>query len=221
MNRSQFFLKIVFLIVVSIPAALPARDFSGGGGSIYFGTGSPNSIAAVTNLANDLEINDARGNYIMGIQGFFQNERYRLGGIFQGHAWGSVNLKDEDAKDDATGVAALVGGLYSSYTFRNDRILLNTGIIVGAGRCFMGYNLGEQDENRYESVTTFYIEPQASLGVASCRWFAIEFQLSTPIFIFTEELKLDRGEQTYAVNSSDLLGLNFSIKLTSGKIANP
>ena len=192
MIHNQAFSQNILLILIFIPVTILARDFSGGGGSIYFGTGYPNSISAVSDLTNDLKINDARGNYVLGVQGFFQSDRYRLGGALQGHAWGSVNFRNDDAKDDAAGVAAVVGGIYGSYSIRHDRMLLNAGAIIGAGRCFFGYNLGKLDEDRHENVSTFYIEPQVSLGVASCRWFAVEFQLSAPIFILTEELKLSR-----------------------------
>ena len=58
MDRKRISFMIVFLIFVSIHSTVIARGFSGGGGSIYFGTGSPNSIDAVSQLADDLDIND-------------------------------------------------------------------------------------------------------------------------------------------------------------------
>jgi hypothetical protein len=221
MNRSQLPFTAVLLIVVFIPSAVAAEEFSGGGGSIYIGTGWPNSIDAASELADDLDINDESGNFVLGVQGFYQGGEYRIGGAFQAHAWAGVNIGKNDAEDDAAGVAALVGGLYGTYTIRHDRILLNVGAVIGAGRCLLGYSLGDEDEDRDESVSTFFIEPQASLGVATCRWFGVEFQLSAPIFVLTEELKLSEGEKTYTVKSSDMMGVNFSIKLTFGKIANP
>lgn len=235
MDRKRISFMTVFLILVFIHSAVIARDFSGGGGSIYFGTGSPNSIDAVSELADDLDIDDQSGNYTLGVQGFFQGERYRLGGTLQAHAWAGFNLTKNNINndiddvspgknntdDEVAGVAAIVGGLYSSYTIRHDRMLLNIGTVVGAGRCFLGYSLGGEGENREVSVSTFFIEPQASLGVATCRWFAVEFQLSSPIFILTEDLKLSERRKTYTVRSGDMIGVNFSIKLTFGKIANP
>jgi hypothetical protein len=211
----------VLIIVIFIPGALIAEAFSGGGGSVYFGTGWPNSIDAASELADDLDINDESGNFVLGAQGFYQGERYRLGGALQAHAWAGVNLGENGAEDDAAGVGAIVGGAYGTYTIRHDRVLLNVGAVVGAGRCLLGYSLGDEGEDKDESVTTFLIEPQISLGVATCRWFGVEFQLSAPIFILTEELKLSEGDKTYTVTSGDLTGVNFSIKLTFGKIANP
>jgi hypothetical protein len=110
-------------------------------------------------------------------------------------------------------------GLYGTHTIRNDIMLLNVGGIVGAGKCLLGYNLEDEGKDRNENVSVFFIEPQVSLGVATCRWFGIEFQLSSPIFIFTEELELSEGEKSYSVKSSDMMGVNFSVKLTFGKIA--
>jgi len=211
----------VILIVVFMPSAAVAGEFSGGGGSIYIGTGWPNSIDAASELADDLAINDETGNFVLGVQGFFQGSRYRLGGAFQAHAWAGVNIGKNGAEDDAAGVAALVGGLYGTFTIRCDRVLFNVGAVVGAGRCLLGYGLGDEDIDREESVSTFFIEPQASLGVATCRWFGVEFQLSAPIFILAEDLELSEGGKTYTVKSDDMMGVNFSIKLTFGKIANP
>jgi hypothetical protein len=221
MSRRRLPFMAVLLIALFIPGAVAAEEFSGGGGSVYFGTGSPNSIDAASELADDLDINDERGNYVLGVQGFFQGDRYRLGGALQAHAWGGANLGKNGADDDAAGVAALVGGLYGTYTIRHDRMLLNVGGIIGAGRCVLGYSLGEEDKDRDESVSTFFIEPQASLGVATCRWFGVEFQLSAPIFILTQDLKLNEGGKTYTVKSSDMMGVNFSLKLTFGRIADP
>lgn len=221
MNRRLLALTAVLLMVVFIPSAIVAGEFSGGGGSVYFGTGSPNSIDAASELAEDLDINDETGNYVVGVQGFYQGGRYRIGGALQAHAWAGVNPGKNGADDDAAGVAALVGGLYGTYTIRHDRMLLNVGAVVGAGRCLLGYSLGDEREDKDESVSTFFIEPQASLGVATCQWFGVEFQLSAPIFILTEDLKLTEGENTYTVKSGDMAGVNFSVKLIFGKIANP
>jgi len=58
MSRKRISFMAVFLILVFIHSVIVARGFSGGGGSIYFGTGSPNSIDAVSQLADDLDIND-------------------------------------------------------------------------------------------------------------------------------------------------------------------
>jgi hypothetical protein len=214
-------LMTLFLALLLVPATAFPGDFSGGGGSFYFGTGSPNSIDAASQLADYYNINDESGNYVMGVQGFYQAERYRLGGAFQGHAWAGVNPGSNGAGDDAAGVAAFVGGLYSTYTFRHDRLLLNAGAIVGAGRVYLGYSVADRIIEKTENVSTFYIEPQISLGVATCRWFAVEFQLSAPIFILTEDLRISAGGRVYTVKSGDMNGINFSIKLTGGKIANP
>lgn len=235
MDRKRISFMAVSLILVFIHSVIAARGFSGGGGSIYFGTGSPNSIDAVSELADDLDIDDRSGNYILGIQGFYQGERYRLGGMLQAHAWAGFNLTKNNTNhdvdyvnpgknntdDEVAGIAGLVGGLNGSYTIRHDRILLNVGAVLGAGRCFLGYSLEGEGENREVSVSTFFIEPQVSLGVATCRWFAVEFQLSSPIFILTEDLKLSEAGRIYTVKSGDMMGVNFSIKLTFGKIANP
>lgn len=209
----------VLLIVGFIGGTVVAGEFSGGGGSVYFGMGSPNAIDAASDLADELDINDESGNFVVGVQGFFQGDRYRLGGALQAHAWAGANLGKNGAEDDAAGVAALVGGLYGTYTFRYDRMLLNVGAVVGAGRCLLGYSLGDEFEDREESVTTFFIEPQASLGVATCQWFGVEFQLSAPIFMLTDDLELTEGGTTYTVKSGDMTGVNFSVKLTFGKIA--
>ncbi|UCF06232.1 MAG: hypothetical protein JSV33_04180 [bacterium] len=220
MNRRRLVFMTAFIIGAFISGTVVAEEFSGGGGSVYFGIGWPNSIDAASELANDLDINDESGNFVLGAQGFFQGHSYRIGGAFQAHGWAGVNFGKNGAEDDAAGVAALVGGLYGTYTIRYDRVLLNVGAIVGAGRCLLGYSLGDEDEDSDESVSTFFIEPQVSLGVATCRWFGVEFQLSAPIFILTEDLKLSEGGKEYIVTSGDMVGVNFSIKLTFGKIAN-
>ena len=213
---------LTFLLALFfIPVLTFGQGFSGGGGSVYFGTGSPNSIDAASQLYEAYDINEETGNYVMGIQGFYQAERFRLGGAFQGHAWAGINPGSNEAGDDAAGVAAFVGGLYSTYTFRLDRLLLNAGVIVGAGRCFLGFHLEDRNIDQTENVATFYIEPQVSLGVATCRWFAVEFQLSAPIFLLTEDLRLAADGRVYTVKSGDMNGINFNIKLTGGKIANP
>ncbi len=221
MSRRRLPFVAALLVAVFIPSAAAAGEFSGGGGSIYVGTGWPNSIDAASELADDLDINDETGNFVLGVQGFYQGSGYRIGGAIQAHAWAGVNIGKNGAEDDAAGVAALVGGFYGTYTIRHDRVLLNAGAVVGAGRCLLGYSLGDEDEDSEESVGTFFIEPQVSLGVATCRWFGVEFQFSAPFFILTEELKLSEGGTEYSVKSSDMMGVNFSIKFTFGKIANP
>jgi hypothetical protein len=220
MNRKRLSFMGVLLIVLFIPTAILASEFSGGGGSIYFATGAPNSIDAVSELGDNLGVNGGSGNYVFGVQGFFQGHRYRMGGSVQAHAWAGVNLGKEDTEDDVAGLAVVVGGFYGSYTLKYDRMLLNVGAVVGAGRCFLGYSLGDGEIEREESVSTFFIEPQLSVGVATSRWFGVEFQLSTPIFILTDDLRLAEGERIYTVRSSDMMGVNFGIKLTFGKIAN-
>jgi len=221
MNSKDFEIRIMTILILLIPLMVYSQGFSGGGGSIYFGTGSPNSIGAASDLGNDLQINDQTGNFVLGMQGFYQAPTYRLGGAIQTHAWGGANLGDDTTGDDAAGVGAIVGGLYYSYTWRLDRILINTGVVFGAGRCFLGYSLGDGQQSKNVSVSTFYIEPQISLGVATCRWFGVEFQLSSPFFILTENLSLTEAGQSYIVTGGDMLGINFSIKLAFGKIANP
>jgi hypothetical protein len=211
----------ILLALFLVPVISFGQGFSGGGGSFYFGTGSPNSIEAASQLYETYNINEETGNYVMGVQGFYQAERFRLGGAIQGHAWAGINPVSNEAGDDAAGVAAFIGGLYSTYTFRYDRLLLNAGVIVGAGRCFLGFHLDDRNIDQTENVATFYIEPQVSLGVATCRWFAVEFQLSAPIFLLTEDLRLAADGRVYTVKSGDMNGINFSIKLTGGKIANP
>lgn len=209
----------VLLAVALVPGAMLAEEFSGGGGSIYFGTGSPNSIDAASELAEDLSINDESGNFLLGAQGFYQGDRYRLGGAFQAHGWAGVNFGENGADDDAAGAAAIVGGLYGTYTIRHDRVLLNVGATAGAGRCLLGYSLGDENQDKEESVTTFFVEPHVSLGVAATRWFGVEFQLSVPIFILMDDLQLEEGGKTYTVKGDDMLGVNFSVKFTFGKIA--
>jgi hypothetical protein len=195
-----------------------AEDFSGGGGSIFLGTGSPNSVDAASALAGDLDVNDEAGNFLLGIAGFYQGDRFRLGGAFQAQAWGGVNPGDYDAEDDAAGVAAATWGLYGTYTFRHDRVLLNAGGVAGAGRCFLGYTLGDGTDAD-ESVATFYLEPHVCVGVAATSWFGVEFQLSTPIYLLTDDLELTVANRTYRVEGSDLAGLDFSLRLTFGRIA--
>jgi hypothetical protein len=198
---------------------VPADAFEGGGGSLYFGTGFPNSIDAASNLADDLGVNDETGNYVAGVLGFYQGDRYRIGGAFQANAWGGVNPGQHGAEEDAAGVAAAVGGLYATYTIRRDRTLLNVGGIVGAGRAVLGFSLGDEDVDRDENVATFYLEPHVSAGVAIWRYFGVEFTLGVPVFILAEDLELTHEGRTYSVKSRDMTGVSFSMRLTFGKIA--
>jgi len=197
-----------------------AAGFSGGGVSIYLGTGYPNSIDAASQLAGDLGVTDETGNAFAGIEGFYQGATYRLGAAFQAHAWGGVNPGTQNVDDDAAGVAAAIGGLYATWTFRHDRLLLNAGGIVGAGRALIGYSLGDTLDT-HESVTTFYLEPNISLGVAATSWFGVEFQLSVPIFLLTEDLVLVHDNAEYRVRNGDMAGVTFCMKLSFGKLANP
>jgi len=196
-----------------------AEGFSGGGGSIYFGTGSPNSINAASRLAQDVGLDDDTGNYVAGLLGFYQADRYRLGGALQAHAWGGANFGKQGASDGAAGVAAAIMGLYGTYTLNHDRMLLNVGGIVGAGRSALGFSFGDGGPEEDENVATFLIEPHISLGVAACSWFGVEFQLSAPIFLLTEDLTLRHDGEVYTVKSSDMMGVNFVARLTFGRIA--
>jgi hypothetical protein len=219
MCREWLFALAVFVFVFSAGAPAGAEEFSGGGGSIVFGTGYPNSIDAVSALAGALDIKDETGNFLMGIQGFYQGDRFRLGGTLQAQGWAGVNAGSDEAEDDAAGVAALVGGLYGTYTIRHDRVLINAGAVVGAGRCLIGYSLADGIFEENESVGTFYLEPQVSVGVAATRWFGVEFQLSAPIFILTDDLVLAMGDTSYKVDSNDMAGVTFAVRLTFGRIA--
>lgn len=214
--------RTIFAILTLVPALAiapaAADDFSGGGGSIYFGTGSPNSIKAASNLADDLAINDESGNYVAGILGFYQGNRYRLGGAFQAHGWGGVEFGHHGVDDRAAGVVAAIGGVYGTYTLSHDRMLLNVGGVVGAGRTVLGFSLGN-DMDHDANVATFYFEPQVSIGVAALRWFGVEFQFSAPIFLLTEDLTLEYGGNSYTVTGSDMTGITFTMRLTFGRIA--
>lgn len=211
----------ISLITIFLFSPLLTFAFSGGGGSIYAGLGSPSSIDAASELADDLDINDEEGNFTIGAIGFYQADRYRLGGGFQMHAWGGTNPGDDDTEDDTAGLAAVLYGAYGTYTIRHDRLLLNAGAFVGAGKAILGFDKGEEDIDETESTTTFYIEPLVSFGIATCPYFGIEFQISSPIFLFSEEIELRYGGKTYIVEGDELSGVNFVLKLTFGKFANP
>ena len=59
---SKPFLGIAFLLILlHIPGVLSSQSFSGGGGSFYFGTGSPNSIEAVSQLSEAYRITEEGG----------------------------------------------------------------------------------------------------------------------------------------------------------------
>jgi hypothetical protein len=206
-------------IMAVLVGSAGAEGLSGGGGSIWIGTGAPNSVDAASELAEDVGADGRTGNWSGGLQGFYQGDRYRLGGAIQGQAWGGANAGKYEADDGAAGVATIVGGLYATYTFRHDRVLVNAGGIVGAGRALLGFSLDGGDVEDEENVATFYLEPHVSVGVATCRWFGVEFQLSAPIYVLTEELRLETGGKTYTVKSGDLAGVNFALKLTFGKVA--
>lgn len=220
MKRHNLFFSSVLLSITLGTATVYAERLSGGGGSIYFGTGSPNSVNAASDLAQDLGVDDETGNYVAGLLGFYQGDNYRLGGALQGHAWGGANAGDQSADDGAAGVVAAIGGLYATYTLSHDRMLLNIGGIIGAGRTMIGYDLGDGGPDDHENVATFYIEPHVSIGVAALSWFGVEFQLSAPFFILTEDLTLTHNGETYTVHGSDMTGINFTMRLTFGKIAN-
>lgn len=209
--------KALILASALLPAT--AAGFEGGGGSLWIGTGWPSTVDAASNLAEQLAVRDHTGNWAAGVQGFYQGDRHRLGGAFQAHAWGGVNPGRHGADEDAAGVAAFVGGLYGTWTWKRDRTLLNVGAIVGAGRCYLGYSLGSDAVEEESNVATFFLEPHVSAGVATCRWFGLEFQLSVPVFLLTEDLALTVADRTHVVTSGDLTGIDFRLKLTAGKIA--
>lgn len=219
-STSVLFSALFFACAIFVTSG-PAAAFTGGGGSIYLGTGYPSSIDAVDELSEDLRINEEEGNFNFGLQGFYQADKYRLGADLQWHLWGGSNPGDEDDDVDAdtAGVGAVTYGMYTTYTIRHDRLLLNVGGVVGAGVAFLGYDYGQRDVSDHETVSTFYIEPLISFGVGTCRYFGVEFQASAPIFVFSEDLTLDYLGKEYTVKGSELNGVNFAIKLTFGKIA--
>ncbi|MFC1852791.1 hypothetical protein ACFL27_21550 [candidate division CSSED10-310 bacterium] len=223
--KQRFF--IIYILVfffgatVIVAGPVQAQDFQGGGASIYLGAGTPNSIDAASDIAADLNINDETGNFVFGVLGFYQADKFRMGAAFQMHAWAGVNPGTEDVEDDAAGVMAVIWGVYSTYTIKHDRFLMNVGAIVGSGRAVLGFSYGEEDIDENESVDTLYIEPLISFGVAACRWFGAEFQVSAPLFFLSQDLELDWAGETYTVESSEMSGVNVSLKLTFGKIADP
>lgn len=212
-------------IAVFVTAALTgtalAQGFQGGGGSVFLGTGTPDEITAATDLANDLNLEHDIGNVFFGAQGFYQADRYRVGASFQTSVWGGWRSGENNAGDNSAGVVTFTAGFYSTYTIRHDRFLFNVGGVVGGGRAGMGFDLGEQDIDEFESVSTFYVEPQVSVGVAACAYFGVEFQLSAPVYLLTDDLRMTYSGRTYSVSGSDLNGLTFAVKLTFGKFANP
>jgi hypothetical protein len=221
-SKNQLLFTLLAIGVFNSPVF--ADEFTGGGASIYFGSGTPNSIDGASELADDYQIKDETGNFMMGVVGFFQGDNFRGGAAFQMHAWAGVNAGEQEADDDTAGAAAVVFGFYCAWTPRHDRMLLNVGAVIGAGKAILGYSLGEDRGDIDESVTvgTFYLEPFVSVGVATGRWFGVEFQLSAPIFILQEDLQLTTVlNKTYTVKGSEMSGLSGSIKLTFGKIADP
>jgi hypothetical protein len=209
---------VILLLSAVHPCTAGAQGFSGGGASLYLGMGWPNSIDAVGELADALDLGDETGSACFGLHGFYQGDAFRLGGALQAHGWAGFSTQEQDNSDDAAGVAALIAGVYGTYTFRHDRVLLNVGAVAGAGRCVLGYDLeGALDD--HSSVAVFVIEPLVSLGVAATRWFGLEFQLSAPIFILSDTLELDVDPNVFTVKSGDMTGVNFAVKLTFGKIA--
>jgi hypothetical protein len=221
MRRASLAITTGFLAAVlcAVPAA--SQTFSGGGGSIYLGTGFPDSIDGATELADDLAFNQDVGKLVAGLDGFYQGNRFRLGGALQAHGWGGVSTGRQKADEGAAGVVAAVAGLYGTYTIRHDRVLLNVGGIAGGGRALLGFSQDHGGPEEYEQVAVFYIEPLISAGVAANRWFGVEFQLSAPIFILSDDLELVYGGRTYTAAGGDMTGVSFAVKLTFGKIANP
>lgn len=217
-KKADFFLFFTVLLVVF---GTSVSAFQGGGGGIFFGTGTPSSIDAVEDLSDQLGITEEEGNFNAGAFGFFQGDNYRMGASFQFHVWAGWNVGNDDAEDDTAGLAAVTGGFYGTYTFSKNRLLLNLGGTIGAGTIALGYNLGQEsgDISNSESLSTLYLEPQISVGIATCRWVGVEFQLSSPIFIFDEDLTLYVRGQEFTVKSGDMAGISFSIKLLFGRIA--
>lgn len=195
--------------------------FEGAGAGLFLGTGTPSSINAADDLSEDLGINEEKGNFSFGALGFYQAPTYRLGASFQFQAWAGWNTGDDNAQEESAGLAAFTAGLYGTYSFYTGRILLNIGGVVGAGRVSLGYNLNEErgDIKERDSVSTFYIEPQISFGIATCRWVGVEFQLSSPIYFLDDELKITLYGNEYSVDSNEMIGITFSMKLLFGVIA--
>jgi hypothetical protein len=199
------------MLLHAAPAA--SQTFSGGGGSIYFGTGFPTSIDGASALADQLGFTRNVHNLLVGIQGFYQGNRSRLGGAVEAHAWGGVD-------NGAAGVVAAVGGLYGTRSFRHDHVLLNVGGIIGGGRARLGFGQ-EGGPTQYAQASVFYLEPLLSAGVAPSSWFGLEFQLSAPVFILNKDLDFTYGGNQYTATSRDMSGVSFAVMFTFGKIANP
>jgi hypothetical protein len=221
MRRAFFTITIGCLAVLLHAASVSGQPFSGGGASIYVGTGFPNSIDAASELAGDLGFTDEVGNLVVGLQGFYQGDRYRLGAAFQALGWGGVNTGTQKANEGAAGVVAGVAGLYATRTIRHDRFLLNVGGVLGGGRALLGFTEEDGSAEEYERVAVFYIEPLISAGVAATSWFGVEFQLSAPLFVLADDLEFTYGGRAYRASGRDMNGASFMVKLTFGKIANP
>lgn len=197
------------VLLHAAPAA--SQTFSGGGGSIYLGTGVPTSIDSATELVDELGFARNIHNVLVGVQGFYQADRFRLGGSVEAHAWGGVD-------HGAAGVVAAVGGLYGTWSLRHDRLLLNAGGVIGGGRARLGFG-HENGPSEYAQVSAFYVEPLISAGVAASRWFGVEFQLSAPVFVLSRDLEFTYLEHQYTATSGDMSGVSFAVMFTFGKIA--
>jgi hypothetical protein len=221
MRRAGFTIAIGCLAVLLHAVSAAGQPFSGGGVSIYGGTGFPNSIDAAEALADDRGFTEKVGNLVVGLQGFYQGDRFRLGGAMQAHGWGGVSTGKQEATEGAAGVVAAVAGLYATRTFRHDRLLLNVGGVVGGGRALLGFSEEDASAEEYERVAVFYVEPLISAGVAATRWFGVELQLSAPLFVLADDLTFTDGGRGYTASGRDMSGVSLMVKLTFGKIADP
>ncbi len=224
MKVFQYTLGIV-VVLFFMTTSVGAKEFNGGAGGFFVGTGTPSNIDAADDLARHFDINDENGNFTFGGLGFFQKDSYRIGASFQLQAWGGWNREgyrhyDHDHGHDSAGLAAMTGGLYGTYSFSKGPVLFNVGGVAGAGSIRLGYDFDNNNGNRdqHKSTTALYLEPQVSIGYAPTSWMGVEFVVSTPIYLF-DDLTLQVDNRDYTVESEDLLGVTCSVRFTFGKIA--
>jgi hypothetical protein len=229
-RMSDHLKRLVIIVILNLLLSSPAfavkaeaETFKGFGLSFIAGTGTPTEVDVFEELAINMQVNSKSGNALVGIQGFYQRESYRLGLAASRHSWGGTPIGATTPPEGTVGASATIIGIIGGYSMRRGRLLINLGSVAGEGWVRLDYHQDESHGgfNDGGNALTYYLEPFASLGWIATSWLGIEAHLSAPLFFFRQKLSLTGLETSSQVSGQDVSGISVCIKLTLGKIAGP